>query len=86
MINTINILQRFRHRILEKIFTLNAKIKFSLYGIEFSKGLKVYGDIILRLNGTARIGNNVRINSAFRANPISSANHTSIIILGGYFK
>lgn len=68
------------------ITTLKAKSQFWFNGISFGNNFKVRGNIILQISGVVKIGDNVRINSAFSANPISSGMRTSICVRGGVLK
>lgn len=86
MMNMNNKIINIVNRIKIGISTFFTKIILVVNNVSYGSDLKVNGWIKLQIIGNASIGNNVRINSSFNSNPISQANHTSIIIRGGVFQ
>lgn len=66
--------------------TMISKFVFFLNGVEYGSQIKIRGLLKLYNAGTIELGNNVTINSALWANPISAAAKTTLQISGGYLK
>ena len=58
------------------------KLKCSIYGISYGHRFKDWGDVALKINENVLIGDNIRINSSFRLNPIAVSNRTSFCVMG----
>lgn len=63
--------------------TVISKVELRLNGVKYSSGLHVRGTVKVYNSGEISIGNNVTINSALWANPISAAAHTCFQVSGG---
>lgn len=54
-------------------------IKFKFFGVSCGKNLTVWGSIVIKARrGSIAIGNNVRINSSYAANPVSLSEKTTL--------
>lgn len=63
--------------------TVISKFALRLNGVKYNSGLHVRGMVKIYNSGEISIGNNVTINSALWANPISAAGHTCFQVSGG---
>lgn len=63
--------------------TVISKVALRLNGVKYNSGLHVRGMVKIYNSGEISIGNNVTINSALWANPISAAGHTCLQVSGG---
>lgn len=66
--------------------TVISKATLRLNGVKYDSGLHVRGMVKIYNSCEIAIGNNVAVNSALWANPISAAGHTCFQVSGGILK
>ena len=79
---------KIKRRILNNlgsITTAMSKISIRMNGVTYGSNLRIRGFLKIYNDGNIVLGNNVTINSALWANPISAATRTCFQVSGGVF-
>jgi acetyltransferase-like isoleucine patch superfamily enzyme len=81
--NLGRVIKKIISSLMRSLWTSINRAQLKLRGAKVGKGFSAKGLIFIRNYGSLVIGDNVRINSGLRYNPIGGANQTSIVVRKG---